>query len=146
MATESGYPMTLYLADTSAWHRSANPSVAESWARRLSADEIGTCSVSRLEILFSARNADEYHQLDAELLALHQFPCGDAELERALEVQSILSRRAALHHRSVKIPDLIIAASAEVAGAVVWHYDEDFDRIAAVTGQATEWVAPRGSL
>ena len=28
----------------------------------------------------------------------------------------------------------------------VLHYDADFDAIAAVTHQETEWVAPRGSL
>jgi hypothetical protein len=44
------------------------------------------------------------------------------------------------------MPDLLVAAVAELEGAVVWHYDEDFDRIAEVTGQPTEWVAPRGSL
>ncbi len=37
-------------------------------------------------------------------------------------------------------------ASAELAGATVLHYDADYDRIAAITGQPTEWVAPRGSL
>ncbi len=31
-------------------------------------------------------------------------------------------------------------------GATILHYDADYDRIAAVTGQPTEWVAPRGSL
>jgi hypothetical protein len=29
---------------------------------------------------------------------------------------------------------------------VVLHYDEDYDRIAAITGQPTRWVAPRGSI
>ncbi len=28
----------------------------------------------------------------------------------------------------------------------VWHYDEDFDRIATITGQAAEWIVPRGSI
>jgi hypothetical protein len=28
----------------------------------------------------------------------------------------------------------------------VLHYDEDFDRIAAITGQPTSWIVPRGSL
>ncbi len=51
-----------------------------------------------------------------------------------------------MHHRSVKMPDLIIAACAEAAGAVVWHYDEDFDRIAEITGQPVEWIAPLGTL
>ncbi len=34
----------------------------------------------------------------------------------------------------------------KAAGLVVLHYDDDYDRIAAVTNQATEWVALRGSL
>ena len=45
-----------------------------------------------------------------------------------------------------RLPDLIIAATAEEHGATVLHYDADYDRIAAVTGQPVEWVAPRGSL
>lgn len=38
------------------------------------------------------------------------------------------------------------AACAELSDAVVWHYDEDYDRIADATGQRTAWVAPKGSL
>ena len=49
-------------------------------------------------------------------------------------------------HRHFSLPDLIIAATAELNGATVLHYDADYDRIAAVTGQPTEWVAPKGSL
>jgi hypothetical protein len=35
---------------------------------------------------------------------------------------------------------------AEHHGAVVLHYDADFEHIAATTGQPHAWVAPRGSL
>jgi hypothetical protein len=28
----------------------------------------------------------------------------------------------------------------------VLHYDDDYDRIAAVTGQPAQWVVPRGSV
>ena len=63
-----------------------------------------------------------------------------------LEIQHQLAWRGGLHHRSVKIPDLLIAASAEAGGAILWHYDADFDRIAEITGQPAEWIAPRGSL
>jgi hypothetical protein len=31
-------------------------------------------------------------------------------------------------------------------GLSVLHYDADFDRIAAVTGQPHEWIVPKGSL
>lgn len=136
----------LYLADTSAWHRSIHAEVAAVWERHLSDDAIATCSQVRLEILYSARNLEAYGELAAELEALHQLPCGEDQFDRALEIQHALARRGGLHHRSVKIADLVIAASAEAAGAVLWHYDEDYDRVAAITGQATEWVAPRGSL
>lgn len=138
--------MTLYLADTSAWHMSARPAVATAWAERLIAGTIATCAQVRLEVLYSAQSAGDYDRLAARLLALHQARCGEWEYERALEVQRQLGHLRALHHRSVTVADLVIAAAAEYAGATVWHYDEDFDRIAAITGQPTEWVAARGSL
>ena len=69
-----------------------------------------------------------------------------ATFHRALEVQRALAHRGGLHHRSVKIADLLIAAAAEAADAVLWHYDADYDRIAAVTGQPTEWIVRRGSV
>jgi len=138
--------LTIYLADTSAWHHSVHPEIATTWIQRLGDDEVATCSQVRLEILYSARSADDYERLVEELTALHHLPCGDEHLERALEVQRELARQGGLHHRSVKIADLLVAASAETGGAVVWHYDEDFDRIAAITSQPVEWVAPRGTL
>lgn len=112
----------------------------------LATDSLATCTQVRLEILYSARSATDYDRLSVELLALHQLPCGEEQFERALEVQRKLARRGGLHHRSVKIPDLLIAATAEAAAAMLWHYDEDYDRIAEITGQPVEWIAPRGSL
>jgi predicted nucleic acid-binding protein len=52
----------------------------------------------------------------------------------------------ASQHRHFRLPDLIIAATAEVNGVTVLHYDADYDRIAQVTGQPVEWVAAKGSL
>jgi predicted nucleic acid-binding protein len=46
----------------------------------------------------------------------------------------------------VKIPDLLIAATAERYSVQIVHYDRDFETIGSVTGQSTRWVAPRGSL
>ena len=136
----------LLLVDTSAWHHATHQAVIESWSDRLGADELAVCPQVRLEILYSARSAGDYDGISSELDGLHQISTGDAAFERALDVQHSLAHVAGLHHRSVKIADLLIAASAELAGATIWHYDEDFDRIATVTGQPTLWVAPRGSL
>lgn len=49
-------------------------------------------------------------------------------------------------HRGVKVPDLIIAAIVEHHGVSVLHYDDDFERIATVTGQPVAWVVPAGSV
>jgi predicted nucleic acid-binding protein len=136
----------MLLADTSAWHRSTHPTVTSEWVRLLDADEIATTPPVRLEVLFSARSTADYLSLSEELDALHQIPCGDAVLERAMEVQRALAEQHALHHRSVKIPNLLIAAAAELSGTTVWHYDEDYERVASITGQASRWIAPHGSL
>jgi len=63
--------------------------------------------------------------------------------QRARQVQRMLAGRSQ-HGR--KIPDLLVAAAAEDAGLVVLHYDADFDRIAAVTGQECEWVVAPGTV
>ncbi|HET9257617.1 MAG TPA: PIN domain-containing protein, partial [Pseudonocardiaceae bacterium] len=118
----------MLLADTSAWHRSGHPAVTEEWSRLLDRDEIATSAPVRLEVLYSARSAKHYAELSEELDSLHQLPCGEPAMDRALWVQRQLAEKHALHHRSVKIPDLLIAAAAELGGATLWHYDEDYDR------------------
>ena len=65
-------------------------------------------------------------------------------MERSLDV-AVLMANAGMH-RHAKPMDLIIAAAAEAAGLTILHYDRDFDHIAQVTGQPTQWVAPPGSL
>ena len=64
-------------------------------------------------------------------------------MDRALEVRGLLAAKS--QHRSVPLPDLVIAA-AERSGLTVLHCDADFDRMTNVTGQATRWVVPRGSV
>ena len=49
-------------------------------------------------------------------------------------------------HRGVSVPDLVLAASADIEELTIVHYDLDFDLIAEITGQPTEWVVPRGSV
>jgi predicted nucleic acid-binding protein len=56
--------------------------------------------------------------------------------DRAVEVQQLLADRG--HHRAAAVPDLLIAATAELAGLAVLQHDEDFDIIADVTGQRLE--------
>ena len=136
----------LFCVDTSAWHHSTRPQVAEIWRRHLERDELGVCDQVRLEILYSAQSAADCEALAEELSALRLLPTDSSAYARALEVQRRLAHVGGLHHRSVKIADLVIAAVAEAGGATVLHYDADYDRIAAITGQPARWIVSRGSL
>jgi predicted nucleic acid-binding protein len=44
------------------------------------------------------------------------------------------------------VPDLLVAVVAEVHRVPVLHYDDDFHRVAAITGQPVEWVVGRGAV
>ncbi|HET9059312.1 MAG TPA: PIN domain nuclease [Acidimicrobiales bacterium] len=105
---------------------------------------IATCGIVDLELLYSAPNPATYRQLAELLRSMPRVPVTESAMERALEVQSFLADKA--QHRSVSLPDLLIAACAEAAGLTVLHYDADYERIAQVTGQPVRWVVPRGSV
>ncbi len=105
-----------------------------------------TCHPVMLELLYSARSSDDYHAWRGALAQLHVCAIGDAQWTRALEIYDLLAAQGPKHQRQVSHADLLIAVSAEAAGMPVLHYDEDYDRIAAVSGIATQWVRPRGSL
>lgn len=100
----------------------------------------------RLELLYSARNHKEFAEIRDELAALPDCPITQDQWQRALWVYEQLGRRGGAHQRSGKHPDLLIAAAPEPVGVTVLHYDEDYDRIAEITGQPTRWLAPAGSL
>ena len=106
--------------------------------------DAATCAIVDLEVLYSTRSRAEHGSTRARReLAYLQVELTQAVFDRAIEVQGLLAGQG--RHR-LPIPDLINAAAAEAAAMSVLHYDADFDTIAAVTGQATEWVVPRGSL
>jgi predicted nucleic acid-binding protein len=136
------------LADTSAWvwTRAVGGELRRGFDEALIEGDVAICDMVRLELLYSAQSVDEFRALRGELAALPECPIGAEQWKRALEVYERLAEQGGLHHRAVKHADLLIAAAAEAAGVGVLHYDEDYDRIAAITGQPVRWLAPRGSL
>lgn len=135
---------TRYLVDKSALARMTHEPVRARLAPVLEAGQAASCAIIDLEVLFSARNHEDHQRIRHRRdLAYSRVPLDDTVFDRAIEVQGLLARHG--QHR-LPLPDLIIAAAAEASDHVVLHYDADFDRIAAVTGQAMEWVVPRGSV
>ncbi|MDQ6744943.1 MAG: PIN domain nuclease [Actinomycetota bacterium] len=127
-----------WLIDKSALVRLPRSADAELWAERIERGLVRVATVTLLEAGFSARTAGEV--LSGPQRAL--FSVMPVEYltprteDRAVEVQVLLAQRD--QHRAVAIPDLLIAALAELSGVRVLHLDQDFDRVAAVTGQPVE--------
>ncbi|HEX9888449.1 MAG TPA: PIN domain nuclease [Nitriliruptorales bacterium] len=104
---------------------------------------VATCGIIDLEIGYSARNGPVHRSVRHERRALPRARLDDDVFDRAFDIQGQLAERG--QHR-LPIPDLVIAAAAERAGLIVLHYDDDFERIAKVTGQPHEWIVAPGSV
>jgi predicted nucleic acid-binding protein len=137
--------MPTFLADKSAFtRRDTRHEVREVLEPLLVAGEIATCGIVDLELLYSASSRATYRSLAEALRGMPRVPLEEASLRRAMEVQAMLAERS--QHRSVPLPDLLVAACAERAGLTVLHYDADFERIAELSGQPARWIVPRGSV
>jgi hypothetical protein len=129
-----------HLADTSAWAELHRSDVAARLVSLIVGGAVATCGVVDLEILSSVGDATEHAEIVAERRMFPRIVVDDTVLDRALEVQGRLGPD------EVRVTALVVAAAAEHATLVVLHHDAAFDRIAAITGQPTEWVMPTGTL
>lgn len=138
-------PLRLHLVDTSAAARIKHESVRSVIAALIADRAAATCVTVDLEAGYSGRNLADLHNIAQRRRALYQnLSINEAITERAREVQLLMARTG--HHRAAGIVDLLTAAVAEFHGAVLVHYDQDFEHIAAVTRQPHIWVVPQGSI
>jgi predicted nucleic acid-binding protein len=134
------------LADTSVWAHKSHPALREWFVSAVESGEIAGCDMVALELLHSARNPPEFALVEEGLRGLPWVEPDAADWLRAREVYRVLGGRPRMMQRSVKHPDLLIAAAAERAGLTLVHYDADYETIAEITGQPVRWAMPRGSL
>ncbi len=130
--------MTTWLIDKSALVRlAASPEAAE-WAARIERGLVRITTVTILETGYSARSGPGLRAAFQQppLSAMPVEYLTPAIEDRAVEILTLLADRG--QHRAPSIPDLIIAATAELTGLTVLHLDKDFDLIAEVTGQPME--------
>ena len=133
--------MTDWLIDTSAVARLATSPDAGAWADRIDRGLVRISTVTRLEVGYSARSGPELRSAArrpplASMPVEYQTPATE---NRAVEVQTLLADSG--QHRAPSVPDLIVAATAELAGLTLLHVDKAFELIAEVTGQPTQRLA-----
>lgn len=133
-----------WLIDKSALARIAQSSDLELWSNRVERGLVHISNVTRLEVGYSAQSGDTARRqfTESPLAAMPVEYLTPRIEDRAREVQVLLADKGL--HRGPSIPDLLIAATAELASLTVLHFDKDFDTIATVTGLSAVWItAPR---
>jgi len=133
--------VTGWLIDKSALVRLAQSPDAAEWASRIQRGLVRISTVTRLEVGFSARSAEELRSSTAKppLASMPVEYLTPAIEDRAVAVQAALADRG--QHRAPSIPDLLVAATAELAQLTVLHVDQDYELIADVTSQPVERLA-----
>ena len=132
-----------YLVDTSVLARAGISEVANRLERLALAGKLWTCRIIDLELAYATRSR-AVGELIEERFAFPEAVITPAVMNRALIVAGLLAKAG--KHRGAKPVGLVIAAAAEARGLTVLHYDADYDRIASVTNQPTEWIARSGAL
>ena len=135
-----------WLIDKSAYARLGRGPDDQTWAARIDRGLVRITTLTRLELGYSARTAAGWRaELDVPPLAAMPVQYLTPAIEdRAVQVQLLLADRG--QHRAPSIPDLMVAATAELAGLIVLHFDKDFDLITEVTGQQVERLAVDDTL
>ena len=130
--------VTEWLVDKSALVRLGHSPDVEVWAERIERGLVRITTVTRLEVGYSARSAGDARAMltTAPVSAMPVEYLTPAIEDRAVQVQLLLAGQG--QHRAPSIPDVMIAAAAELAGLTVLHLDKDFELIAAITDQPTE--------
>jgi predicted nucleic acid-binding protein len=130
--------VTGWVIDKSALVRLDTSPDFDLWGSRIERGLMRITSLTLLEIGYSARSAADLRlRTERPPVALMPVEYLTPPVEdRAVDVQGLLAERG--HHRAPSVPDLLLAAVAELADLTLLHVDKDFELIAEVTGQPME--------
>jgi predicted nucleic acid-binding protein len=120
------------------------PELATWFNAAVEAGSVLVCDLVILELTRLAPNEARAREVADRLAAFESIPMPPELWSAARKTQLALA--ASGDHRRVPPADLLLAATAEEAGAALVHYDRDYERIAAVTGLRHEWLVPDGTL
>jgi predicted nucleic acid-binding protein len=125
--------VTGWLVDKSAlWKLPRSPDYP-TWIDRINRGLVSVSLPTRLEVAVSARDSGHWPLLKRDLLAplldVHPTPRSEA---LAIEIMDALVERGL--HRTVPIPDVMVASIAAAERLAVLHDDRDFDHIREVFG------------
>lgn len=146
MNSAAAYGGGIFIVDKSAWVRVRRETALQpEWGEAARADQLRTCAITKLEILYSTRTSAEFITWDTALSALREVPISRTICNAAVAAMAELAAESDGRHR-IPMPDYLIAAAAQDVGVGVLHYDGDFDKLSRVLTFESRWIAPSGSI
>lgn len=145
--------MIHFLVDSSAvWRLQRQPELTTSWDAALVSGAVGSCEPQRAEFRRSARNVDEFNQMNQMFRAVYPDVLVPKSVWRWIDsAQHRLAGVAAV--RALSVVDLLICGTAAARGLAVLHDDADYelaarhlpDVQARRIATADRWPSPRGA-
>lgn len=119
--------MIHFLVDSSAvWRLQRQPDLTQPWESALLDGAIGSCEPQRAEFRRSARNAEEFDQINRTFQDIYPDVAIPKTVWRWIEAaQHRLALAGAA--RALSVVDLLVCGTAAAHGLVVLHDDNDFE-------------------
>lgn len=119
--------MIYFLVDSSAvWRLQRHPELTEAWNSSLLSGAVGSCEPQRAEFRRSARNADEFDQMNRTFRDVYpDVPVPKSVWRWIDSAQHRLAGAGAV--RALSVVDLLICGTAAAKGLVVLHDDTDYE-------------------
>jgi predicted nucleic acid-binding protein len=116
-----------FLVDSSAvWRLQRQPELTEAWNFSLLGGAVGSCDPQRAEFRRSARNADEFDQMNQTFRDVYpDVPVPKSVWKWIDSAQHRLAGVGAV--RALSVVDLLICGTAAARGLVVLHDDADYE-------------------
>ena len=119
--------MIQFLVDSSAvWRLQRHAELTEAWSVPLLSGAVGSCEPQRAEFRRSARNSDEFEQMNTMFRDVYpDVPVSKSVWQWIDSAQHRLARVGAA--RALSVVDLLICGTAATRGLVVLHDDADYE-------------------
>jgi predicted nucleic acid-binding protein len=116
-----------FLVDSSAvWRLQRQPELTEVWNFSVLSGAVGSCEPQRAEFRRSARNADEFDQINQMFRDVYPDVAVPKSVWRWIDsAQHRLAGAGAV--RALSVVDLLICGTAAATGLIILHDDADYE-------------------
>jgi predicted nucleic acid-binding protein len=130
------------LVDTSAWMLARRvPRARERLLAAVERGDVAWCWPVRYELTVDARGPEGIAAVDRTLEGLREIAVDRTVQRRVLSAMRELAGSGSHGAHRLPLTDLTVAVAAQISGLDVLHFDRHFERLGALLGVGTPWIA-----